>query len=591
MVFSSLLFLFYFLPAVLAVYFIVPRRAKNVVLLLFSLFFYAWGEPVYIFLMLFSICMDYLLGLWMERAKQAPGRAKKVLALAVVLNVALLGFFKYADFFVENLNALTGLAIPALQIPLPIGISFYTFQAMSYLIDLYRGDVPVQRNIISFGTYVSLFPQLIAGPIVRMRTVVGELADRRENFDDFSSGVKRFVTGLGKKVLIANTVGAVWSQISAMDIRELPVLTAWIGLFAFTFQIYFDFSGYSDMAIGLGWMFGFHFLENFDYPYISKSITEFWRRWHISLSSWFKEYVYIPLGGNRKGFPKQIRNILIVWLLTGFWHGASWNFVAWGLYFGVLLIVEKLFLLRFLKKLPAFFQHVYTMLLVMLGWAIFSFDSLGNGIAYIRALFGGYGQPIWDGGGVYLLYTNIALLLIAAVGGTPLPKELWGLCEKYVMPVAGDHSNVLTRDWDAENHGDVWWEFVFVSLSSSVGKELSDTYEAVEDAYDTYEVPAADVEGLLTGYFPVTAEELRALPNYRPDTQTYRMQYFQGSGTFVGGDLEVTDKTDHPDGSMTLRVDWVRPDDWSGRYYLTVLPGEDGSWNYLGNRVEPGAGG
>ena len=423
MVFSSLLFLFYFLPAVLAVYFIVPRRAKNVVLLLFSLFFYAWGEPVYIFLMLFSICMDYLLGLWMERAKQAPGRAKKVLALAVVLNVALLGFFKYADFFVENLNALTGLAIPALQIPLPIGISFYTFQAMSYLIDLYRGDVPVQRNIISFGTYVSLFPQLIAGPIVRMRTVVGELADRRENFDDFSSGVKRFVTGLGKKVLIANTVGAVWSQISA--IRELPVLTAWIGLFAFTFQIYFDFSGYSDMAIGLGRMFGFHFLENFDYPYISKSITEFWRRWHISLSSWFKEYVYIPLGGNRKGFPKQIRNILIVWLLTGFWHGASWNFVAWGLYFGVLLIVEKLFLLRFLKKLPAFFQHVYTMLLVMLGWAIFSFDSLGNGIAYIRALFGGYGQPIWDGGGVYLLYTNIALLLIAAVGSTPLPKELW----------------------------------------------------------------------------------------------------------------------------------------------------------------------
>jgi len=400
-------------------------RSKNVVLLLFSLFFYAWGEPVYIFLMLFSICMDYLLGLWMERAKQAPGRAKKVLALAVVLNVALLGFFKYADFFVENLNALTGLAIPALQIPLPIGISFYTFQAMSYLIDLYRGDVPVQRNIISFGTYVSLFPQLIAGPIVRMRTVVGELADRRENFDDFSSGVKRFVTGLGKKVLIANTVGAVWSQISAMDIRELPVLTAWIGLFAFTFQIYFDFSGYSDMAIGLGRMFGFHFLENFDYPYISKSITEFWRRWHISLSSWFKEYVYIPLGGNRKGFPKQIRNILIVWLLTGFWHGASWNFVAWGLYFGVLLIVEKLFLLRFLKKLPAFFQHVYTMLLVMLGWAIFSFDSLGNGIAYIRALFGGYGQPIWDGGGVYLLYTNIALLLIAAVGSTPLPKELW----------------------------------------------------------------------------------------------------------------------------------------------------------------------
>lgn len=425
MVFSSLLFLFYFLPAVLVVYFIVPRRVKNVVLLLFSLFFYAWGEPVYILLMLFSICADYLLGLWMERAKQRPAGAKRVLVLAVVINVALLGFFKYADFFVENLNALTGLSIPALNIPLPIGISFYTFQAMSYLIDLYRGDVPVQRNIISFGTYVSLFPQLIAGPIVRMRTVVGELADRRESFDDFSSGVKRFVAGLGKKVLIANTVGAVWSQVSAMELRELPVLTAWIGLFAFTFQIYFDFSGYSDMAIGLGRMFGFHFLENFDYPYLSKNITEFWRRWHISLSSWFREYVYIPLGGNRKGLPKQIRNILIVWLLTGFWHGASWNFVAWGLYFGALLIVEKLFLLRLLEKLPAFFQHVYAMLLVMLGWAVFAFDSLKDGLSYIRALFGGYGQPLWNSAALYLLYTTAALLLIAAVGSTPLPRKLW----------------------------------------------------------------------------------------------------------------------------------------------------------------------
>ena len=425
MLFSSIVFLFTFLPIILILYYVLPKGMKNPVLLLGSLIFYAWGEPIYLFLMIFSIIFNYICGLDISRNLGDKKAARKSLVFNVAVNLAVLGFFKYADFFVENLNALTGLAIPALQIPLPIGISFYTFQAMSYLIDLYRGDVPVQRNIISFGTYVSLFPQLIAGPIVRMRTVVGELADRRENFDDFSSGVKRFVTGLGKKVLIANTVGAVWSQISAMDIRELPVLTAWIGLFAFTFQIYFDFSGYSDMAIGLGRMFGFHFLENFDYPYISKSITEFWRRWHISLSSWFKEYVYIPLGGNRKGFPKQIRNILIVWLLTGFWHGASWNFVAWGLYFGVLLIVEKLFLLRFLKKLPAFFQHVYTMLLVMLGWAIFSFDSLGNGIAYIRALFGGYGQPIWDGGGVYLLYTNIALLLIAAVGSTPLPKELW----------------------------------------------------------------------------------------------------------------------------------------------------------------------
>lgn len=387
MVFSSLLFLFYFLPAVLAVYFIVPRRAKNVVLLLFSLFFYAWGEPVYIFLMLFSICMDYLLGLWMERAKQAPGRAKKVLALAVVLNVALLGFFKYADFFVENLNALTGLAIPALQIPLPIGISFYTFQAMSYLIDLYRGDVPVQRNIISFGTYVSLFPQLIAGPIVRMRTVVGELADRRENFDDFSSGVKRFVTGLGKKVLIANTVGAVWSQISAMDIRELPVLTAWIGLFAFTFQIYFDFSGYSDMAIGLGRMFGFHFLENFNYPYTAVSVTDFWRRWHISLSTWFRDYVYIPLGGNRVKKSRWIRNILVVWALTGFWHGAQWNFLFWGLYYGLLLLAEKLFLGRLLERLPKAVRWLYTAFFVLIGWVLFDLTDFPSLCHALKLMF------------------------------------------------------------------------------------------------------------------------------------------------------------------------------------------------------------
>lgn len=388
MVFSSLLFLFYFLPAVLAVYFIVPRRAKNVVLLLFSLFFYAWGEPVYIFLMLFSICMDYLLGLWMERAKQAPGRAKKVLALAVVLNVALLGFFKYADFFVENLNALTGLAIPALQIPLPIGISFYTFQAMSYLIDLYRGDVPVQRNIISFGTYVSLFPQLIAGPIVRMRTVVGELADRRENFDDFSSGVKRFVTGLGKKVLIANTVGAVWSQISAMDIRELPVLTAWIGLFAFTFQIYFDFSGYSDMAIGLGKMFGFTFIENFRLPYTATSIQDFWRKWHISLSSWFKEYVYIPLGGNRRGTARTYVNLWTVFLLTGIWHGAGWTFIFWGIYHGFFNVLERCFLGKWLKQ-EKFrpLAHIYAVFVVLIGWIFFRADTIGQAFSFIRYMF------------------------------------------------------------------------------------------------------------------------------------------------------------------------------------------------------------
>lgn len=418
MVFSSLLFLFYFLPAVLAVYFIVPRRAKNVVLLLFSLFFYAWGEPVYIFLMLFSICMDYLLGLWMERAKQAPGRAKKVLALAVVLNVALLGFFKYADFFVENLNALTGLAIPALQIPLPIGISFYTFQAMSYLIDLYRGDVPVQRNIISFGTYVSLFPQLIAGPIVRMRTVVGELADRRENFDDFSSGVKRFVTGLGKKVLIANTVGAVWSQISAMDIRELPVLTAWIGLFAFTFQIYFDFSGYSDMAIGMGRIFGFKYPENFRYPYVSKTITEFWRRWHISLSSFFRDYVYIPLGGNRH---LVYRNMAVVWLLTGLWHGASWNFVLWGAYFFVLLAIERL-CVKPLSRVPSVVRHILTLLCIAISWNIFYHTDISRLLESFRILFGFSGTGFSSVLTGMTIKNHIPLLILCVIGCTPLPQ-------------------------------------------------------------------------------------------------------------------------------------------------------------------------
>ena len=431
MVFSTPLFLFYFLPVTLGLYYIVPRRLyfwKNLVLLLCSLFFYAWGEPKYVLLMLFSIMMDYALGLWLEREKTHGGRPRLVLALSVVLNLLLLGFFKYADFFIGTINALTGAELPLLHLPLPIGISFYTFQAMSYIVDLYRGDVEVQRDIVSFGTYVSLFPQLIAGPIVRMRTVAGELRQREESFEDFGAGVRRFTAGMCKKVLLANTIGGVWESISGMEAASMPVLTDWLGLLAYTFQIYFDFSGYSDMAIGLGRMFGFHFLENFNYPYISGSITEFWRRWHMSLSSWFKEYVYIPLGGNRKGLPRQIRNILIVWLLTGIWHGAGWNFVVWGLYFGAVLILEKLFLLRCLNRLPALFRHIYALLLIMLGWAVFAFDSLGSGLGLIRALFGGYGQPLWDGQSLYLLYSNALLLVLLAVGSTPLPKRLfdWG---------------------------------------------------------------------------------------------------------------------------------------------------------------------
>ena len=395
MVFSSLLFLFYFLPAVLVVYFLVPRRFKNVVLLVFSLAFYGWGEPVYVLLMVFSILMDYSLGRWMHtRLEKGNVRAaRQILVLSVVCNLALLAFFKYADFLIGNLNGLFGLGIPKLDLPLPIGISFYTFQAMSYLIDLYRGDVPVQKSLVAFGTYVSLFPQLIAGPIVRMSTVSAELSCRRETADLFSSGIRRFVAGLGKKVLLANNIGAVWTAISQQDVTTLPVLTAWIGLAAFTLQIYFDFSGYSDMAIGLGRMFGFHFLENFNYPYTAVSVTDFWRRWHISLSSWFREYVYIPLGGNRHGALKQLRNLLIVWMLTGIWHGASWNFVVWGLYFGVWLALEKF-------------------------------------VPYLRALVGGFGAGLTNGAGVYTLYTNALLLGILILAATPLPMKLYRRAEQ-----------------------------------------------------------------------------------------------------------------------------------------------------------------
>lgn len=425
MVFSSPLFLFYFLPVVLILYYLVPRGQifwKNLVLLVGSLFFYAWGEPVYVLLMLFSIAMDYGLGLWLEHEKRRGGHPGRVLALAVVLNLLLLGFFKYANFLIGTVNGVTGAGLPLLEVSLPIGISFYTFQALSYIIDLYRGEVEVQRSILNFGTYVSLFPQLIAGPIVRMKTVAGELQDRQETFPDFAAGVRRFTVGLAKKVLLANTAGEIWQTVSGMETGKLPVLTAWIGLAAFTFQIYFDFSGYSDMAIGLGRMFGFHFPENFRYPYTATSITDFWRRWHITLSTWFREYVYIPLGGNRKGLGKQIRNILIVWLLTGIWHGAGWNFVVWGLYFGVILMMEKIGLLRLLEKAPVFLRHLYTMLLVMLSWAIFAFDSLGQGVQFIGALFGGGGR-LWDGQGVYLLYSSAVLLVLLILGSTAFPEK------------------------------------------------------------------------------------------------------------------------------------------------------------------------
>lgn len=425
MVFSSLLFLFRFLPAILLVYYIVPRRFRNLVLLIFSLGFYAWGEPICIILMLASILISYTGGILVDRFKQIEKMkaAKWTLILSCAASLSLLAFFKYAGFAAQTVNNLTGAGIAMLNIALPIGISFYTFQTLSYIIDVYRGDAAVQKNLISFGAYVTMFPQLIAGPIVQYKTIDAQLRTRTETAEQFAEGVHRFMIGLGKKALIANNAGALWDTIQAMTYSQVPMLTAWLGLAAYTFQIYFDFSAYSDMAIGLGRMFGFRFLENFNYPYISKSITEFWRRWHISLGTWFREYVYIPLGGNRVSRWKHIRNILIVWLLTGIWHGASWNFLIWGLYYGVLLLAEKFIFGKYLQKLPALFQHIYCMFFVMIGWNLFVFENMGQGIEFLKSLFGFYGQGFLNTQTVYLLYNNAVLLILCIFGSTQLPSK------------------------------------------------------------------------------------------------------------------------------------------------------------------------
>lgn len=425
MVFSGILFITRFLPLVLAIYFVVPKKFRNLVLFLSSILFYAWGEPVYILLMCFTICIDYIFGLIIDRQMSLGNRTKAKISLtaAIISNLLLLGFFKYANFTINTVNSITGAGFEIIKIALPIGISFYTFQSLSYVIDVYRGDTKVQKNILDFGTYVVLFPQLIAGPIVRYRTVAEEMKGRVENRADFSKGISRFIIGLGKKVLLANNAGLLWDAVNSLTAGEMSVASFWLGILAFTFQIYFDFSGYSDMAVGMGLMLGFHFEENFNYPYMSRSITEFWRRWHISLSTWFKEYVYIPLGGNRKGIVKQIRNIIIVWLLTGFWHGASWNFVAWGLYYGFILIIEKVFLLKVLEKIPAFVRHVYTMFLVIIGWVLFSFDSFSDGANYIAGMFGG-GYKLINTNFHYLLANNLILLIFLILGSTDFPKKI-----------------------------------------------------------------------------------------------------------------------------------------------------------------------
>lgn len=424
MVFSSLVFLFIFLPSTLLIYYLVPQKVKNLILLSCSLIFYAWGEPVYIFLMIFSSVTDYIHGLLIEKFREKKKRAKLFLLSSIIINLGILSIFKYGDFMLGNINHLLGTSFLLSNLPLPIGISFYTFQTMSYTIDVYRGIVPAQKNPIALATYVTLFPQLIAGPIVRYQTIAEEINYRKESIDEFSTGVRRFILGLGKKVLLANNIGLLWNQIQNTNMSELTVLTAWLGIIAFSFQIYFDFSGYSDMAIGLSRMFGFNFLENFNYPYISQSISEFWRRWHISLGTWFKDYVYIPLGGNRVSKIKIYRNLFIVWFLTGLWHGASWNFVIWGLYFGLIIGIEKLFLLRLLEKLPKVFRHVYAIFIVLIGWVFFSFDNLSIGIDYLSIMLGLTSQSLYDGQFIYYLYTNIILLIILSIGATPLMKNL-----------------------------------------------------------------------------------------------------------------------------------------------------------------------
>lgn len=426
MVFSSLLFLFRFLPAVLLLYYIAPRKIRNLVLLLFSLLFYAWGEPKYVFLMLFSITMDFFMGQMVAKSKARNNRkaAKRFLTISIVVNLSILAFFKYADFIIGTINSVAGLSLPMLSIPLPIGISFFTFQTMSYVIDVYKGATKVQKNWVNYGTYVSMFPQLIAGPIVQYKTIAEQMEHRKENASDFAEGIHRFLLGMGKKVLLANTIGLLCDAVMALEITQVPVLTAWLGAIAYTFQIYFDFSGYSDMAIGLGKMFGFHFLENFNYPYISRSITEFWRRWHISLSSWFKEYVYIPLGGNRRGVLLQARNILVVWMLTGIWHGASWNYVLWGVYYGILLMLEKFLLKPVLKHLPGVLQNVYTMVLVIFGWVLFKCEDLSYCFSYLKAMVGGF-HTGWIGReSMYLLRNYGALLVILLFGCTMIPKKI-----------------------------------------------------------------------------------------------------------------------------------------------------------------------
>lgn len=424
MVFSSLTFLFLYLPIVLMMIKLVPFKYRNLILFISSLIFYGYGEPKYILIMLLSTIVDYYHGYMVNKSLPNRKKAKKYVISSIIFNLSILGFFKYYDFIVLNLRFLGLDFLPLLNLSLPIGISFYTFQTMSYTIDIYRNDAKVQTNIISFGTYVAMFPQLIAGPIVRYKDISEQLNQRLESLDMFYAGVQRFMVGLAKKVLLANNIGLLWETIKATSSLNHSLLLYWLGIIAFAWQIYFDFSGYSDMAIGLGKMFGFNLLENFNYPYIANSITDFWRRWHMSLGQWFRDYVYIPLGGNRHGIFRTYLNIFLVWLLTGFWHGASWNYIFWGLYFGLILMFEKTIGLKILKKLPNYLRQIYALFLVLIGWVLFAFEDLSAGFNYLQAMFN-FNQPLVNDYLSYLIRDNITLIIVLIIASTPMIKNLY----------------------------------------------------------------------------------------------------------------------------------------------------------------------
>lgn len=453
MIFSSLIFLFLFLPIVLTFYYISNYKFKNIVLLIASLFFYAWGEPKYVFLMIILIACNYIFGLKVSSDNSSIN--KRWLVISVIFNISLLALFKYSNFFIDNINEIFKMSISFPKIALPLGISFFTFQNMSYVIDVYRKDGKVQKNIFDLALYISLFPQLVAGPIVRYQTVADQINDRNHSSGKFEQGVRRFVCGLAKKVILSNQLGLVVDGIFATNISDLSILESWLGIICYTLQIYFDFSGYSDMAIGLGKMFGFDFLENFNYPYISQSVSEFWRRWHISLGSWFRDYVYIPLGGSRVSKLKLYRNLFIVWVLTGFWHGASWNFIIWGLYFGVFIALEKAFLEKLLYKMPRFIRHIYLLIIVILGWVFFRSNSINQAFEFIQVMFGLKDNVLINNSVKVYIIDYYYIIIASIILATPIVKLLKNLLLKI-------NKNIIYNKLSYTLHGIVLSTYMFI---------------------------------------------------------------------------------------------------------------------------------